>query len=134
MLHRLAGNPVTRSDLAFADVDSSLWYGEAVNWAAQSGIVLGDGENFYPNAKISRQDLFAVIYRYLAFVEKPLLVTEQYIIFADAAQISDYADNAIQTLFKLGLITGTGDNKINPAGNASRAETAALFDRLLELL
>ncbi|MDR0905661.1 MAG: S-layer homology domain-containing protein [Oscillospiraceae bacterium] len=134
VLYRVAGEPVTRSDLAFEDVDSSLWYGEAVNWAAQSGIVLGDNGKFYPNANISRQDLAVILDRYLTYIDAPLAVTQQYIIFADEAQISDYAKNSIQTLFKLGVIGGVGNNTINPTGNASRAEAAAMFDRLVKLL
>ena len=48
--------------------------------------------------------------RYMAYEEIALPVTEQWIIFADEADISDYAMNAIQAFNKLGIINGTGVN------------------------
>jgi hypothetical protein len=135
MLYRLAGEPAVRSDLAFADVDSAKWYGEAANWAAQSDIADADKDgNFRPNESISRQDLAVFISRYLTHIEADLAVTEQYITFSDETQIADYAKSAIQTLFKLGVLQGVGGNAIDPTGGTSRAEAAAMFDRLTKLL
>jgi hypothetical protein len=49
--------------------------------------------------------------------------------FADEEQIADYAKNAIQTLNKLGTITGIGGNTIYPQVSATRAQVAAILHR-----
>ena len=46
---------------------------------------------------------------------------------------------AIQTLNKLGIINGVGTNAdgqviVNPKGNATRAEVAAMLQRFLEMM
>jgi len=53
--------------------------------------------------------------------------------FADEAQISDYAKEAMQTLHKLGIIQGVGGNAVDPRGTATRAQLAAMLRRFLEL-
>ena len=65
--------------------------------------------------------------RYLTHAEIVLPVTMQFILFGDEDQISEYAKNAVQTMTKLGMLEAGEGNAINPKGEASRADAAAMF-------
>ncbi len=41
ILWRLAGSPVVNYAMRYADADEGAWYGEAVRWAASTGVVTG---------------------------------------------------------------------------------------------
>lgn len=135
VLYRLAGEPGTIGlDNPFTDIGNT-WYTNAIKWAAENGIVTGYGDGkFGPNDKITREQMAAILYRYMVFAKINPQVPEQLINFADEAQISDYAMDAIQTLFKLGIIQGVGENTINPKGDATRAQFAAMIHRMQELV
>lgn len=141
ILWRNEGSPSIEGMYAeFADVIQGSWYETAVGWAARNGIVQGYSEGFFgPNDPITRQDLAVILERYMRFIGSELNVTDQWIEFADEAEISEYAMNAIQTLNKLGIINGIGVDEneqivINPKGNATRAQAAALLHRFKELI
>jgi len=141
ILNRLEGEPNAFS-LAnpFNDVAEGQWYTSAIKWAVECGIVQGYNEvTFGPNDNVTREQLAAILMRYLNFKEINLPVTTQYILFADESDIANYAMDAIQTLNKLGIINGIGTNSagqtmIDPKGNAKRAQVAAMLHRLLELI
>ena len=124
----------------FADVAQGSWYETAVGWAIKNEIVKGYGEGLFgPNDPITRQDLAVILERYMSFIGSELNVSDQWIEFADEADISSYAMNAIQTLNKLSIINGIGTNSdgksiIDPKGTATRAQAAALLHRFVELV
>jgi hypothetical protein len=142
ILYRHAGQPgVTgRTAAPFDDVADGQWYSDAVKWAAQNGIVGGYGDgNFGTFDNITRQDLAVILMRYMNHLDVNLPVNLMWIIFADEAEIADYAMDAIQTLNKLGIINGIGTNAsgqtiIYPKGNATRAQAAAMMHRFLEAI
>jgi uncharacterized repeat protein (TIGR02543 family) len=141
ILYRHAGKP-DASGLSnpYNDVAAAEWYTDAIIWAAENGIVTGYGNgNFGTNDPISRQDLAVILMRYMNFMEINLSVTQQWISFADEADVAEYAMNALQSLNKLGIINGVGANedgqtKINPGGVATRAQVAAMLHRFLEVI
>jgi hypothetical protein len=53
--------------------------------------------------------------------------------FADYSDISDYSRSAVAALVKVGIITGSDDNKLYPKGNLTRAQTAAIIYRLMNM-
>lgn len=111
------GNP-------FTDVSENDWYFKAAKEVAAKGIVLGTDGNLLPNEAISREQLFVMIYRALN-AETADSVKE--VSFADDADISSYAADAIAYLADKGIISGYPDNTIRPKNTASRAETAKLL-------
>jgi hypothetical protein len=121
------------ADSEFSDVEAGQYYSAYVEWAKESGIVNGVGDNlFAPNANISRQDFAVLLMRYADFAQKQFPTTRQFSVFADDAEIADYAKNAIQTLYNGGIINGVGSNAISPRGSATRAEVAAMLHRFIE--
>ena len=70
--------------------------------------------------------------RYMNHIEAKLPVMQQWIIFSDEEMIADYAMNALQTLYKLGIIDGEDDNRVDPRSRATRGFTASALHKLLE--
>ena len=55
----------------FVDVPAGAYYYDAVLWAAEGGIVTGtDSTSFSPDAKVTREQLAAILYRYAQY-KKP---------------------------------------------------------------
>ena len=119
----------------FADVPESAYYYQAIGSAKAAGIAQGSGENFMPENSITRQDLITLAYR--AFLAKGYIAeTEDFTsldAFADKGDISDYAETAMASMVKAGIIQGSNGN-VNPKGFATRAEVAVMCARLLELM
>ena len=131
VLHRMAGEPEASSS-GFRDVPSGSYYANAVSWAVENGIVNGyDSETFGPNDSITREQLAAMIIRYLDYTGEVTasdsgLNASSYF---DYGQISSYAVEYVERTVKYGLITGRTDNKLDPQGTATRAELAVVIDR-----
>lgn len=119
----------------FADVPESAYYYNAVGSAKAAGIAQGSGENFMPENSITRQDLITLAYR--AFLAKGYITeTDDFTsldAFADKGDISDYAQTAMASMVKAGIIQGSNGN-VNPKGSATRAEVAVMCARLVELM
>lgn len=134
MLHRLENEPTaTASD--FDDVMAGAWYADAVAWAAEQGIVNGVSDTaFAPETAITREQMAAILYRYVQLKGYDVSVGEDTNIlsYADADQISEYAIPAMQWACGLGLITGNTATTLNPKGNATRAEVAMILMRFCE--
>ena len=47
ILWRQAGSPSASREARFSDVELSEWYGDAVRWAASSGVVTGHGDGTF---------------------------------------------------------------------------------------
>lgn len=134
MLHRLENEPAaTASD--FDDIAADAWYADAVAWAAENGVVNGISQtSFGPDSPITREQMAAILYRYAQLKGYDVSVGEDTNIqsYADADQISEYAIPAMQWACGSGLITGNTATTLNPKGNATRAEVAAILMRFCE--
>lgn len=134
VLYRLENQPST-SAASFTDVASGAYYANAVAWANANGIVSGYGSGkFGPNNKVTREQLAAILYRYAQYKKYDVSVGEDTNILSydDAQSISSYAIPAIQWACGAGVVTGKSGSKLDPKGNATRAEVAAMLMRFCE--
>ena len=132
ILYRLAGEPAVSGDVAFTDVESGLWYSNAVAWAAQKGIVNGISETeFSPSGDLTREQLATVLYRYAACQGYDVSQRADLSGFGDASSISGYAQEALSWAHAQGLVLGFEDGSLRPQGTASRAQIAAVLMRFL---
>jgi hypothetical protein len=117
---------------SFTDVDGAQYYAPYIKWAAENEIVLGVGDGrFAPDMRVSRQDFAVILYRYADFTGDGIRgAFATRIPFADTADISDYATEAIMWASRKGVVTGKPNNLFDPAGGATRAEAAAMLHRL----
>jgi hypothetical protein len=53
--------------------------------------------------------------------------------FTDAANVSDYAQEALQWATENGIVQGKDNNVLDPKGNATRAQAATMVMRYLQL-
>ena len=130
MLARLEN--VTSADSAgFTDVAASDWYATAVNWAASEGIVGGFGDGtFQPNAAITREQMASILYRYAEY--KGLDVSARTDLSHYSDQPSVWAEDVMQWAVAEGLLAGVTDDQLQPQGQATRAQVAAILQRFLE--
>ena len=76
----------------------------------------------------------AILYRYAQYKKYDVSVGEDTNILSydDAQSISSYAIPAIQWACGAGVVTGKSGSKLDPKGNATRAEVAAMLMRFCE--
>ncbi len=136
MLFRLEGaEAVGNSPAVFSDVPTGQWFSEAVAWASSNAVVSGfaDGR-FGPNQNITREQLAAVLYRYAKLKGVDVSAKGDLGAFADRNEIADWAQEPLQWAVGCGLLNGNADGSLDPAGNATRAQVAAILMRFCEQL
>ena len=122
----------------FKDVASSMWYADVVNAAAAAGLVKGNGDGtFNPNAKITREEVAALVLRALAYTGKDVTVSAADKAtalkpYTDAVKVSAWAKDEVAAAVKLGLVKGYTATTIKGQLNATRAEAVTLVKRLLD--
>jgi len=131
ILARLEG--VTSAEAAgFADVSDGDWYAAAVNWAASVGVVNGYEDNtFRPNTAITREQLATMLMNYSAWKGEDVSARADLSTYSDAATISSWANDVMQWAVAEGLISGMTEDTLQPQGNATRAQVAAILERFL---
>ena len=131
-LWRLEGEPEASGASGFPDVKQDAWYAEAVDWASQTGIVSGTGAGFDPEGSVTREQIASILYRYAKLKGWDVSKTASLQDFADGADTSAWATRAMEWAYAEKLITGKDGNRLDPQGQATRAEVAAILMRLLE--
>ena len=133
ILYRLAGQPAPSGDSGFSDVETGIWYTDAVAWAAQNGIVNGVSDTqFAPGDDITREQLAVILYRYATYQGYDVSQRADLSGFVDAGTISTYAQEALSWANAQGLVLGFEDDSLRPQGNASRAQIAAVLMRFCQ--
>jgi hypothetical protein len=119
----------------FSDVSAGRYYAASVRWARAIGLIAGleDGR-FGPEIAVSRQDLAILLNRFAELKGKQLPEIRQVVAFADEEEISGYALETVRKMYQAGIISGVGNDRINPQGPAARSETAAMLRRLERVL
>ena len=106
-----------------------------IEWATQNKIVQGiGGGQFGPMNAITRQDMAVMMVNYAKATGYILPVSRQAVTFADNAQISSYAADAVKAIQQTGVIVGKDNNRFDPKGNATRGEAATILRRFVELV
>ena len=116
ILYRLEGEPAVAFNGVFTDVEPGLWYSEAVEWAAENGIVKGYGDGtFGPVDAVTLEQLAAIMERYAGFKGYPL---------AEGAAVtgttSEWAEANVAWAVETGVLAEAGDY----TAAAIRAEVA----------
>lgn len=135
VLWRYAGEPIEGTN-SFTDVPNGTWYTAAVTWAAHNGVVAGVGNNkFNPDGKITREQMAAILYRYAKSNGIDTSKRTNLSSFPDSGKISGYAKEALQWAVAEGLVNGStegGITYLQPQGNATRAQVAAILMRFIQ--
>ncbi|WP_256759466.1 InlB B-repeat-containing protein [Cohnella sp. WQ 127256] len=120
----------------FTDVKSSDWYAGAVSQAQEYGIINGykDG-TFRPANTITREEAMALIMRAMKLTGLETAVNATDIEatlsrFAGNEEISAWAKPSVALAAKIGIVNGS-DAGLRPTSEITRAETAAIVQRML---
>ena len=128
VLGRMAGvNPLLYQKSSFTDVEVGQWYSPYVEWAAQSGIVLGYGDGtFGLNDEITVEQAAVILARYAAFTGRSTYTLRTLHDFADSADVSDWAVYSMKWIVNTGIYTGE-NGMLSPKSLAKRSLVAAML-------
>ncbi|MEO3944161.1 S-layer homology domain-containing protein [Gorillibacterium sp. CAU 1737] len=123
---------------SFRDVASTEWYCGYIKTAAAYGIIKGYSDTkFGPNDTITREQAMTMIARAmkitgltsgLANGEGSKLLEA----YNDSANVSAFAYESITECIKTGVVSGRGSHTLAPKAYVTRAEVAAMVERLLQ--
>lgn len=135
MLYSLEGKPAVSYQATFPDVRDGQWYTDAVLWAYQTGVVTGcDNGRFGPNDKVTREQMAVILKAYTEKVKGlDTAKTADLTKFADADKAT-WSKPYLEWAVAEGLLSGKaqdGKTYLDPQGNATRAEVAAILRSFL---
>ncbi len=133
VLYRIAGKPEAKATVGFTDVQPGVYYEDAVAWAVASAIVEGYGDGVFGSTDpITREQMAAILYRFAQY--KGIEIGGAGESFSDADSIADWAKSAVDWATGAGVLNGMGDGTYAPKSTATRAQGAAVFVRIEDLV
>ncbi len=127
---RIIGAASAAYEGGFEDISADDWFASDVQTAVNLGIISKDSL-FRPHDNITRQEMCKILTlcsKYLGRAETEAAP----LTFDDTSKLSSWAVEYAQYAVANGIINGKPGNVFDPLGNATRAETAAVFSRILE--
>lgn len=120
-------NVVPTTNSAFSDLSGFEWAAEYINKLSKSGIVSGNGGNFYPAANVTRAE----------FLKMGLLAAEINMISNSSSKFNDVNNDDWYALYvltaaDLKVVSGVGNGEFNPNGNISRQDIAVILYNILK--
>ena len=132
VLWRVAGMPETAEAARFEDVKPESWYGAAVAWAAEAGVVDGVSDTlFAPEDDLTREQITAMLCRFHRLVCGGTAEDGSYAAFPDADEVSAWAEESVGWAVGQGIMTARSDGRLQPRSPATRAEVAEMLMRYL---
>ena len=120
------------AQVSFEDVPADSWFYRYVASAVKNGVVKGISDSsFGTGAAITRQDMTVMLCRVYKMFGKD--ITGNVESYLDAADISDYAKDAVATLSSAGVLNGS-DGKFMPRESLTRAQGAKAVYELMKLM
>ena len=117
----------------FADVDYGQYYAGYVIWGYEKGIVDGmSSTSFAPGRNVTREQICKLLAGYASYAGITLRDDGSSATFTDAGSISSWAASGVSAMQKAGVVMGEKDGggfRFRPKSSATRAETAAIFQR-----
>lgn len=119
---------------AFTDVtDKNAWYYDAVQWAAQRGVIGGYGDGtFRPNQNVTREEFATILYQASG---SPSIINYTLPTHPDFKDVSAWAKNAMIWANRRHIINGVkaanGLLYLQPKGVATRAQAASMLSQYL---
>ncbi len=130
MLVRFLGIDLADYEPIFTDIAKDDWYSAYVYTANKSGLVSGyDGGVFSPLNNITREEMAKMAMSAYEAVKAYEYKTDT-TSFADDADISEWAKKYVGAAAECGIVSGIGDNTFSPKANATRAQAAAIIEKL----
>ena len=135
VLYRMAGAPdMAGRESSFTDVSADSWYGAAVIWASENGIVNGVGGGLFdPDASLTREQMAMMLYRFAGYLGSNTETRADLSAYGDADAVSAAAQDAMAWAVAEGLVNGRSAAELAPKAGATRAELATILFRFAAL-
>lgn len=133
-IYAMENRPAVFWRYGFSDVPEGKWYTDAVNWCAQKRYVIGyPDRTFRPDQVITREQMALILYQFNKDVQNKSTTVNgnKALQYKDSDQISDYARTAMLWAVDKTLLAGTGNGKLEPQGEVTRAQLAVILYRFL---
>ena len=129
ILGRIAGlDPKQYPACAFSDVRPGSYCAPYAEWARQTGIVKGvGGGRFRPNASATREQVAVIAANYARQQGISLQAVNAPVQFADSANISTWAADAVSQLQQAGVLNGYPDGTFRAKNAISREGACKLI-------
>ena len=137
VLGRAAGVKSTDyTGTSFKDVKSGSWCAPYVAWASEKKIVNGYADGtFKPDQNVTREEMVTMLYRYRQSAGKTGQTDGDALdAFSDKTSVSAWALPAMQWAVANGVVNGVSSTKLEPNGQATRAQFAKIVMVYLEKL
>lgn len=130
VLYRMSGSPAVSPSSAFTDAEPGAWYGDAISWASENGLITGYGDGaFGVNDPTTREQAATILWRYAG---EPAL--DRGTAFTDADSIAHWAQPAVCWADTGGILDGmSAGGRFAPKANVKRGEIAAMLYRYSSL-
>ncbi len=128
MMVRVLGAHADKTSIEhYVDVVLGAWYYELMESGVAIKIINGDGNKIMPNMPITREQTFTILARTFLKVQTDPNAANK---FSDAASVSDWAKASTNALIECNVVLGDTRNTIRPKAQVTRAEFAAMLDRI----
>ena len=121
---------------SFKDVTAGAWYAPYVQWGSKEGLVAGYADGtFKPNQNVTREEMVSLLYRFW-MSQGHVYKTNTAALkgFKDADAVASWAETAVCWAVENGVVSGVGAGKLDPKGQATRAQFARIMMVYLENL
>lgn len=137
VLYRMAGEPAVQYENKFADVPNGIYYCNAVIWAYKRGIVQGvdGGTRYGSNENVTREQMAKMLMEYAREQGYSTSERAELSVFPDKENLGGWAVEYMQWAVGSGIIGGknlNGTFYLDPKGDATRAECAAMLTRFMK--
>lgn len=136
VLWRVAGKPAPDGSVSFSDVPENAWYSDSVLWAAENKVASGTGNGkFNPNGNVTREQIAVILRNFCLYQNVNADAKTDISGFADCNKVSSWAVDAVKWAVAEGYISGKengGTIKLDPQGNATRAEVSSILMRYVK--
>lgn len=128
ILYNMEGKPSVSEASSYTDVKDTDWYADAVAWAEDNDLVQGYGNGkFGATDSLTREQAATILKRYEEFKGGDVSASADLFSYTDAAEVSDWAEEAMQWAVGAKIISGTSATTLEPAGTATRAQMAQIL-------
>ena len=132
MVIRALGMPEGNYGGQFNDVSVYDWFSGIIQSSLDAGLISKDVA-FRPNDSITREEIAKIIVQSVGDKVKTDNEGDN-LLYTDEKSIGSWAVEYVKTATELGLMSGMGDGTFSPQGIATRAQAAAVIERLMTLL
>lgn len=137
VLYRMQGSPSVTGSNHFSDVKEDTWYTNGVLWVAQAGIAQGYQDGSYgTDQNIQREQIAKMLYEYARVNGLDVTERESLEHFTDQEKVNGWAVNYMQWAVAAGMISGKpngdGSFRLDPKGDATRAECAKMLTMFMK--